>query len=157
MTRKQWTLIFLAVLLAGFSLYLNQDWFAKDGIHITHRSRPARGLFYRRNKRGAEDPTSAINPITFMFNHRLKLKSVKVIPVSDIETNKFPHPIWQMLSESNSVPTKDFTYGGYIPGMHPAVKGAVPDPLEPGVNYRLLVETETFKGTHDFMPVPRTP
>jgi hypothetical protein len=41
--------------------------------------------------------------------------------------------------------------------MHPAVKGATPDPLEPGVNYRLLIETEEFKGEHDFVPVARAP
>jgi len=156
MTRKQWSMIVLAVLLAGFSLYLNKDWFAKDGIHIFHRSRPARGGLFRRNKR-TDDPTSAVNPVTFGFDRRLKLKSVKVIPVSDILTNKYPHPIWQMVSESNSVPVKDFNYGSPIAGMHPAVKGATPDPLEPGVNYRLLVETEQYKAEHDFVPVPRTP
>ena len=154
MSRKQWTMIVLAVLLAGFSIYLNKDWFSKDGIHIFHRSRPSRGFF----RRGRPAPDSgAVNPVTFGFDRKLKLKSVKVIPVSDVETNKYPHPIWQMVSESNSVPVKDFTYGGYIPGMHPAVKGALADPLEPGVNYRLFVETADFKGQHDFVPVEKTP
>jgi len=36
MTRKLWILIGLAVLLGGFSLYINQDWFAKDTIQIYH-------------------------------------------------------------------------------------------------------------------------
>ena len=159
MTRKQWSLIVVAVLLAGFSLYLNKDWFSKDGIHIYHRSRPSRAaaLFSRRNKRAADDPTAAIDPITFGFNRRLKLKSLKVIPLSDILTNKYPHPIWQLLSDSNSVPTKDFMYGNPIQGMKPAVKGALPDPLEPGVKYRLIIETADAKAEHDFEPVPRTP
>ena len=156
MTRKHWTLIVVAVLLGGFSLYLNKDWFAKDGIHIYHRSRPARAGLFRRNKR-TDDSSRIVDPVTFGFDRKLKLKSVKVIPVSDIQTNKYPHPIWQLLSESNSVPVKDFTYGGPIPGMHPAVKGATADPLEPGVSYRLLIETAEFKGEHDFVPVPRTP
>jgi hypothetical protein len=157
MTRKHWTLIVLAVLLAGFSLYLNRDWFAKDGIHMYHRSRPARAMFARRGKPRTDDPTAAINPITFGFDRKVKLKSVKVIPLSDILTNKYPHPIWQLLSDSNSVALKDFTYGTPIQGMKPAVKGALPDPLEPGVKYRLLVEVGDARLEHDFEPVPRTP
>ena len=82
---------------------------------------------------------------------------VKVIPLSEIQTNKYPHPIWHLVSDSNSVPTKDFSYGASIAGMHPAVREALPDPLEPGVNYRLIVEAGLFKGQHDFIPVPRTP
>lgn len=153
MTRKQWLLIALAVLLGGISLYLNQDWFAKDNIQISHRSRPAVG-FFRRNKR--PDP-SAVNPVSFWFDRKLKLTSLKVIPVREIETNKYPHPIWHLVSDSNSVPIKELFYGMRIPGMRPDVKGATPDPLEPGVNYRLLIEAGPLKAQHDFEPVPRTP
>lgn len=154
MTRKIWLLLLLAVLLGGLSLYLNKDWFAKDIIQISHRSRPARAALLRR-KRGADE--SKINPIVFMFDRNVRLTCIKVIPLSDIQTNKYPHPIWYIVSESNSVPTKDFTYGARIGGMHPAVKEALPDPLEPGITYRLLVEAGTFKGQHDFVPEPVTP
>jgi hypothetical protein len=154
MTRKIWLWLAVAVLLGGFSLYLNRDWFAKDRIQIYHRSRPARAVMLRR--KGPPDD-SLVNPIIFGFDRRLKLKSVQVIPLSEIQTNKYPHPIWHLVSESNSVPTKDFMYGARIPGLHPAIKGAVPDPLEPGVPYRLIVEAGDFKGEHDFVPVPRTP
>jgi hypothetical protein len=111
-----------------------------------------------RRKRGP-DPLDnpAINPIMFGFDRTLKLTSLKVIPLSDIETNKYPHPIWHLVSDSNSVPTKDFSYGASIKGMRPAVKGAPPDPLEPGVKYRLLIEAGSAKAEHDFVPVPRTP
>jgi hypothetical protein len=44
-----------------------------------------------------------------------------------------------------------------IPGMRPSVKGATPDPLEPDVRYRLIIEAKTGKAEHDFVPVPRTP
>jgi hypothetical protein len=142
-------------LLGGISLYLNRDWFAKDTIQIYHRSRPARASLVRRKR---TDPTAnpAVNPIIFGFSAKLKLTDVKVIPVSDIQTNKYPHPIWHLISDSNSVPTKDFSYGDSIRGMRPAIKGAIPDPLEPGVSYRLLVEADDFKATHDFVPVPST-
>ena len=147
-------LIALAVVLGGFSLYLNKDWFAGDIIQIHHRSRPARGGFFRRSKRPAD---SATDPVYFAFDRKLKLTSLKVIPVSEIETNKYPHPIWHLVSDSNSVPITDFAYGMPIRGMRPAVEGATADPLEPGVKYRLLIEAKQGKAEHDFVPVPRTP
>jgi hypothetical protein len=149
--RKQWMLIALAVVLGGFSLYLNKDWFAKDNIHIYHRSRPARAALFRRKK---VDTSATINPIVFGFDRKLKLKSLKVIPMSAIETNKYPHPIWHLVSESNSVAIKDFSYGTTIPGMHPAIEGAIPDPLEPNVAYRLEIESGPVKADHDFTPTP---
>ena len=156
MTKKHWILLASVLVLGGISLYLNKDWFSKDSIQIYHRSRPLRASLFRRKRGDSTADKSAVNPITFGFDRKLRLSSVKVIPVSDIETNKFPHPIWHLMSESNSVPTKDFTYGASIQGMRPAVQGAIADPLEPGVSYRLLVEAGDFKAEHDFVPVPRT-
>jgi hypothetical protein len=154
MTTKHWMLIALAVVLGGLSLYLNKDWFAGDIIQIHHRSRPARIGFFRRSKRPAD---SATDFVVFGFDRKLKLTSLKVIPVSEIETNKYPHPIWHLVAASNSVPISEFAYGMYIQGMKPAVQGATADPLEPGVKYRLLIETKGVKVEHDFVPTPRTP
>ena len=154
MTSKQWALIVLAVVLGGFSLYLNRDWFAGESIQIHHRSRPARAGFFRRNRPTASMPT---DPIFFAFDRKLKLTSLKVIPVSEIETNKYPHPIWELVSDSNSVPIAEWSYGMPIRGMRPSVKGATPDPLEPGVKYRLLLKAGKVKAQEDFVPVPRTP
>lgn len=154
MTRKIWGLVALAVLLAGLSLYLNKDWFAKDNIQISHRSRPARGPWFRQNKRSGD---STVNPIVFLFDRRLRLKSVKVVPVSDIETNKYPQPIWHLISDSNSVPVKDLTYGMHVPGMRPALKDTHAEPLEPGAKYRLYIEAGGLKAEHDFEPEPITP
>jgi len=155
MTRNQWILIALAVLLGGVSLYLNRDWFAQDDIHIYHRSRPARMSTPRRGSR--PDPQQTVNPVFFCFDRRLKLTSLKVIPVHEIETNKYPQPIWHMVSDSNSVPVKELVYGMYIRGMRPSVRGATPDPLRPGVKYRLLIEAGPLKAEHDFEPVARPP
>jgi hypothetical protein len=154
MAKKQWMLIALAVLLGGFSLYLNKDWFAKDDIQILCRSRPARAEFLGR-KPPAE--LGGIEPIYFDFNRKVKLTSLKVISVAESATNKYPHAFWCLVSDSNSVPVKDFSYGSRIHGMRPDVKGATPDPLEPGVQYRLLVEAGPLKATHDFVPVAQTP
>jgi hypothetical protein len=154
MTSKQWTLIVFAVVLGGFSLYLNRDWFGGDNIQIHHRSRPARAGFSRRNR---PPPSTSTDPIFFAFDRKLKLTSLKVIPVSEIETNKYPHPIWEMVSDSNSIPIAEWSYGLPIRGMRPSVKGATPDPLEPGVKYRLLVQAGKVKAQDDFVPVPLTP
>jgi len=148
-------LIALAVVLGGFSLYLNKDWFAKDDIHIFHRSRPQRAGFFRRNRPAPVD--SATDPVLFGLDRKLKLKSVKVIALADLATNKYPHAIWHLVSESNSVPTKEFSYGAPIPGMHPALKGVHADPLEPGVQYRLVIEADNRKAEHDFTAAARTP
>ncbi len=153
MTRKIWVLVALALVLGGLSLYLNKDWFAKDNIQISHRSRPIRSPWFRRGKR-ADD--SAVNPIVFLFDRSIRLKSVKVVPVSDIETNKYPQPIWSLISDSNSLPVKNFAYGARIPGMHPAFKGAAPYQLEPGAKYRLYIDTGALKAEHDFQAEPRT-
>jgi hypothetical protein len=154
MTSKQWTFIVLTVALAGFSLYLNRDWFAGDVIQIHHRSRPERLGAYRRNKPAADLPT---DPVFFAFDRKLKLTSLKVIPVAEMETNKYPHPICHLVSDSNSVPIAEWSYAWPIRGMRPAVKGATPDPLEPGVPYRLIIEAGKRKAEHDFVPTPRTP
>ena len=154
MARKQWMLIALAVVLGGFALYLNKDWFAGDDIQIQHRSRPARAGVSRRNRPPASPET---DPVFFAFDRKLKLTSLKVIPVSEIETNKYPHPIWELVSDSNSVPLAERSYARPIRGMRPAVKGATPDPLEPGVPYRLIIKAGKRKAQRDFVPNPRTP
>lgn len=144
-----------ALVLGGLSLYLNQDWFGGGGIQIYHRSRPVSSGLFRRKKATASSGDSAVNPIIFGFDHKLKLTSVKVFPLSDIATNKYPHPVWDLISDSNSVPIKDFTYGGTIRGMRPAVNGATAGQLEPDVNYRLCIEAGALKADHDFVPVSR--
>ena len=146
-------LIALAVLLGGFSLYLNKDWFAKEDIQIHHRSRPSRAGYSRRNRPPASPDT---DPIFFAFDRRLKLTSLKVIPVSEIETNKYPRPICYLLAKSSSYPIAEWSYGMPIPGMQPAVEGATPEPLEPDVKYRLIIQAGKIKAEDDFVPVART-
>jgi len=152
MTTKNISIIAAVLLLGALSLYLNKDRFASEVIQISHRSVQPRGWLARGP--AAKAPA---NPLVFLINRELRLTSVQVIPVSEAATNKYPHPIWSLLSDSNSIPLKEFVYGLNIRGMKPAVKGAAADPLEPGVSYRLLVEAGTVKVQHDFVPVPRTP
>jgi len=107
--------------------------------------------------RRAKADSSAIDPIVFLFDRNLKLTALKVVNVSELETNKNAVPLWNLVSDSNSVPIKEFTYGMRIPGLRPMFKGAVPDPLQPNVKYRLLIQTGSRSAEHDFVPEARTP
>ena len=154
MTRKKLLLIAVGlVLLGGIYYYLYRDWFASEDIQIFHRLSSRQSFF----RRGRPTDTSRASPIFFGFNKKFALTSVKVVPVSDIATNKYPHPIWELVSDSNSIPTKGFSYGMPIPGMRPSVPGARPDPLEPNVKYRLFVEADSRKGEHDFSTPVNSP
>jgi len=144
---KTKTVLILVLILGGasLSLYLNRDYFAPQTIQITHRVTP--WLQARRGRRAADLGA----PVAFTLSGYYRLKSVKVVLASEIATNKYAHPIWSLVSESNSPPTSSFLYGDWIRGLHPEVKGARPDPLVPGVNYRLLVSTTAKDAQHDFM------
>jgi len=144
-------IISVAVLLLGLiglSLYLNRDYFRSDGIQITHRLSP----WMQARRPGARNPNDLGMPVTFMLNGFYKLTSVRVFESAKIETNKYAVPIWRIISDSNSVPTSSFNYGSYIKGMHPEAKGARPEPLIPGVKYRLTVVTDKkLEAQHDFL------
>jgi hypothetical protein len=133
--------------LGGLSFYLNRDSFAPDAIQISHRVSP----WLKPGRPGAKRANDLGEPVAFTLNGFYRLTSVKVVIASEIATNKYAHPVWHLISESNSVPVSVLTYGGGIRGLHSAVKGARPDPLVPGVDYRLLLTTDKDQqGQHDF-------
>lgn len=152
MSRRKFigTAILLLALL-GLGLYLNRDWFAGKEIQIMHRDL-VRPSFATRNRAATQ---SRANPVVFGFNRRLQFKSIVVVAVAEIATNKYAHPLWELVSSSNSVPLRSFEYGQRIRGMQPKIANAEPDPLEPGVSYRLLVDTLSERGEHEFTPTPR--
>ena len=151
MTKKNIFVVVAVVLLAGLSLYINRARFQSEPIRIGSRSLLPRSVAARRV------PKNPANSVVFLLNRPLKLTSIKVVSLSEIQTNKFALPLWQLVSESRSIPVKDFIYGANIKGMQPNVKGAVADPLQPGVQYRLLVEAGSLKAEHDFTPAPLSP
>lgn len=164
MTKKAVFVATALLLLAGLSLYVNRQRFQSAPLLVGSRSMPARGPFQQqqeqrqrqRQRQNQLPENSAVDTLVFLMSREDRLKSVKVIPLSDIQTNKYPHPIWELTSDSNSVPVKDFVYGRNIRGMRPSVKGAQPEPLVPGIGYRLYVVAHSGKAEHDFVPVPRT-
>lgn len=138
-------LLALVAVIASGVLYSNRDWFAKPPIQVSHRFHDFAGRF------GSDSGTI---PLFFEFNRLLKLTSVEVVPVSDLETNKNAHPVWHIISDSNSVPTRGFLYGMEVPGMRPVYKEAAADPLDLGVKYRLLVQAGSLHVQHDFTLEP---
>lgn len=134
-------LITLIVVVGGWVLYSNRDWFTKPPIQISHRFHAFSARF------GGQD---TLAPILFEFNRKVKLTSITVLPIPAAGSKQSGRPIWHLVSYSNSVPTKGFVYGMEVPGMHPAAKGQAPEPLLPAGTYRLLVEEGSSKAQHDF-------
>jgi len=149
MGKKNAIVLSLTVLaVVSFYLYRFLDSRGPSDIHLYHTIRPDSSALRRRTANGGGEETPMA--VTFGMGMDYKLTSIKVIPISAIETNKYPVPIWELESASNSVPIKAFSYGEHIRGMHPSIKGAQPEPLQAKVPYRLLVVAGSKKGQHDF-------
>jgi hypothetical protein len=133
MNKKSWVLIVIALVLGGLYVIYFSNWFKPKIIQISYTRR------------------SGITQ--FSLGNPYELTSVKVFSVSALQSNKYALPVWQLKSESKSDPVRNFFYGRTIPGMEPIVSNARPDPLEPGVTYRIVVETaHSQKAEHDFTP-----
>jgi len=143
MTRNSYVLIALAVLLGAAYAYFFTDWFTHESIQIIPQIRPARP-----GKHAGDSP--AVYPVSFSFDGKYKLTSVKVVALDDLKTNKYANPVWHLVSDSNSVPTKAIVYGFPIKGMKPAIAQTRPEPLQPEVPYVLFVEAGKIKGQTNF-------
>jgi hypothetical protein len=87
----------------------------------------------------------------FTLNDDFKLKTLEVVPLDeDGKVNPSIPPVWNLISDSNSAPVRAFPYGHHIPGMKPALAHVKPDPLTPGVVYRITVSTGAVTGSKDF-------
>jgi len=145
MQKKELTWIAVVVALIGVSLWLNRGQFGKEQMVINPSLRPARRA------------DATVWPVFFALNNDFRLTSVKVIPFTGDKFDPMGLPAWQLISDSNSVPTRAFRYGQPIQGMKPALKDVKPDPLQPGVTYRLLVEAGSVKASADFSTKETTP
>lgn len=155
MSRSKALLVLILILgLGGLCLYVNRDWFAKRRIQISYRVSP-----WLKDSPRARGRMDLGIPVVFSLDQYCRLTEVKVFKAGELATNKYALPIWSLTTESNSVPTASFAYGQRIPGMHPAVKGARPDALEPYVLYQLVLKTGDDEAQHDFTttPLPQPP
>lgn len=154
MDKKQVALLIAALALLSVAAYhFLTDWFAPEEIQIVHTLRPYTPRASRGRARSEPPPPG--NTVLFSLDRRCRLTEIKVVPLAEWQTNKYAHPVWHLISDSNSVPVKSFIYGAPIRGMRPPVRGAQADPLQPGVTYRLFLQAGKLHGEHDFQTTPR--
>ncbi len=139
MNKKSWILITVAVVLGAVYIIHFSNWFKPKVMTIAHNGR--------------------FGEINFTLGNLYQLTDVKVVSVSELESNKYALPVWELKSDSNSVPIKLFSYGDRIRGMKPAIANTQPQPLIAGMTYRLFIEAGSLKAQHDFIPAdnPRAP
>jgi hypothetical protein len=132
-----WIAVLLAVALAYYHFFGGR--FAGKQLAIHASLRPS--------GRG-ETP---VYPVYFTLNDDFKLTTVKVVPLDDDgEINPATQPVWNLVSDSNSAPTRAFFYGQHIHGMKPALAGVQADALTPGVIYRILLSSGKLTASLDF-------
>jgi hypothetical protein len=141
MNKKNFMLISLVLVLAGIYAVFFTDWFRTKTILISHTSRAVRS-----NTRTG----TLAGRVFFGLGDYYSLTEVKVIPLATLQTNKLAQPIWHLVADEGSDDVNQFFYGEKIRGMDPAVAGSRPEPLQPGVTYRLFVSAGKVKGQHDF-------
>jgi hypothetical protein len=132
MNKKNWFLIAVVVVLGAVYIIHFSNWFKPKVMAIAHNGR--------------------FGHINFTLGNSFKLTSIKVVSVSELESNKYALPMWELKSDSNSVPVKLFSYGERIGGMKPAIESARPEPLIAGTTYRIFVEAGSLKAQDDFTP-----
>src|SRR5947207_3187480 len=124
MSRNGYVLLAIAALLGAAYVYFFTDLFDRDTIQIIPQIRPGRPANASRS--GDVPPTY---PVSFLFNRKLQLTSLKVVSAQELATNKYANPAWHLISDSNSLPTKNVIYGSAPKGMKPAVARMRPEPL----------------------------
>jgi len=145
MTKNGIVLSIIAVILGTCYVCFFTDWFKKETIQIIPTIRPNRPGTAQRNP-----DREQVYPVTFALDGKYKLTSVKVVAAADMATNNYPVPLWHLVSDSNSIPTKSIFYGYPIKGMKAAVPRARPEPLAPDVDYVLMLEAGSAKGRTNF-------
>jgi len=149
MTKKDVFLITLVVVLGGLYAIYFSEWFRPKYIRIEYSSRPLREAWSGQGQR-VDPQGNQVGNVTFSFHGDYRLTSVKVVSTAEFATNKYAHPLWHMVCKNGSQPVSGFSYGLSIPGMSAAAADSAADPLEPGVQYSLLVEAGSLKGTNNF-------
>jgi hypothetical protein len=144
MTKRSLVLIGVAAVLAFVYVAFFKDFFRAPQIEMIAQIRPTRGA------RPAGPGEVPVDPVSFAFDRKYAVTSIRVIAEADEKTNKYPHVLWHLITDSNSVPTKVLIYGQPPRGMKPKVPRARPEPLEPDVVYKIYVEAGEAKGEKRF-------
>jgi hypothetical protein len=138
MTKKNLFLILVAIGLATVYAIWFTNWFRPKTLGIFTTSRNLAMTRWRGSS------------LQFNVMHPAQFTELKVVVLDAYRTNKNTLPVWHLVSDSNSVPVRNFSYGQYIPGMRPDIAGTHAESLETNVVYRLLVTSGKIKDHHDF-------
>jgi len=150
MSRKEYFLVGLVVVLVGLYAVFFTDWFRPKSMRIEHSTRSLREAWSGGGQRVDMTGKRELGNVMFALHWNYKLTSVKVVPLAEYQTNKYARPLWELVAKSGSEPVDGFAYGMAVSGMSPARPMPEPDPLVPGVEYRLIVMAGSVKGEHDF-------
>lgn len=151
MEKKQWLLLAVFVLLAAIYIFAFTNWGRHPAMQISHTA------ISQFNRVGPHVRAGNLNTAIMSFNldRPYRFTEIKVVRLADWQTNKSSLPLWHLVSDSNSVPTKRFYYGLAIGGMKSVVPNTWAKPLETNVTYRLFLTTGSVKGQDDFSPPPK--
>jgi hypothetical protein len=145
MTNRIWFKALIVGILAVVYIRNFTTWFRTSPLQITITSRPGRpGV-----------PPDQAAPIVFGLDNEYELKSVKVLSLSSLQTNGAPVTVWQLdktKKASNTPAIRGFPYGDPIDGLQPPPALSDPQPLVPGLPYRILVTSTRNQGERDFTP-----
>jgi hypothetical protein len=142
MTKKNWLLIGVALVLCAVYAVFFTDWFKSKHMQIFHTTRAMRVR--------VKDKVNLVPQLIFGLNRQFKLTEITVVPLAEYETNNRVLPVWHLVTDSNSVPVKSFNYGQPLRGMRSAVAGSRPQPLATNVMYRMMISAGATEGQHDF-------
>jgi hypothetical protein len=145
MTKKGIALSIVAVVLAVNYVIFFTDWFRRPTIEIIPQVRPGRASGIPR-----ETYQRPVCPVLFMLDRPYRLTSIKVVVTDDLRTNRYPTPLWHVVSDSESPPLETFMYGERVKNMKPSRPRARPEYLQPDVKYTLLLEAGRVKGRTNF-------
>lgn len=148
MTKNGIFLSAIAVLLGACYAYYFTDLFHKPTIQIIPTIRPGRPSSIPRD--ADQEP---VYMVSFALDGKYSLTSVRVVAAAELATNKYASPLWHLISDSNSIPTKAIVYGFPIKGMKPAVPRARPEPLLAEIEYTLLIEAGNVRSQTNFHTV----
>jgi hypothetical protein len=129
MNKRALFLILAALVMGAAYVFFFTDWFRGDRIQIKFRN----------------------NPELFVFDPPAELTSIKVFNATELATNKYAHPLWNLVATNKSATVQAFGYGKPIAGMKPAVPNTKAEPLKPNETYKLIVESVKAKGEKEFL------
>src|ERR1700761_5333470 len=101
MTKKNIFMAVTAVVLAAVYVVYFTDWFKPKTVQIFHTYR---NLHPHADRTG----NGALPSLIFGVNREIKLTELRVVEADVYLTNQDAVPLWHLISDSNSVPVKQF-------------------------------------------------